>query len=601
MKGNLFYKIFGTYMVIILLAMAIVGFQVTGQIKAKQMAKIESDLTAYAETIDLLCTPSKVESNLGILAKRADARITIIDGTGNVLCDSEAPASEMDNHLNRTEIQEARVKGKGTAIRYSRTLGIDTLYVAVPMMKDSQIRGYVRLARPLHEIKKTLNAVNILIFQSFALVGVISFIIAFIFSSRLVSPIQEMEQFTRKLQDGDMSGMLLIHSSDEMGRLARNINYIVTELEEKVRFADEEKGKLEAAFASMADGVLVLDREGRIEELNQSFKAIFGIRRRDIIRRTPLEAFRNIELERVIDRFMETGLPVTEEIILGGAPDMILDVSISSIHGLPKGEKKTMIVFHDVTRLKKLEKMRVDFVANVTHEIKTPLTAILGFIETLQEGAIDNEDTARKFLQTIRKHAERLNRLVDDLVVISNIELGESRLFFESVALGGIMENVLSMIDPRAREKEIILTKDIPDDLPPLRADRDRLNQILLNVLDNAVKFTPEKEKISVTARLHDNEKHIIVTIADTGIGIPKSEISRLGERFYRVDKTRSRELGGTGLGLSIVKHLMKAHGGEIDIESRLGGGTTVSLSFPVYILMEESPAVSPRGDTETT
>jgi two-component system phosphate regulon sensor histidine kinase PhoR len=581
--------------------MAIVGFQVTGQIKAKQMAKIESDLTAYAETIDLLCTPSKVESNLGILAKRADARITIIDGTGNVLCDSEAPASEMDNHLNRTEIQEARVKGKGTAIRYSRTLGIDTLYVAVPMMKDSQIRGYVRLARPLHEIKKTLNAVNILIFQSFALVGVISFIIAFIFSSRLVSPIQEMEQFTRKLQDGDMSGMLLIHSSDEMGRLARNINYIVTELEEKVRFADEEKGKLEAAFASMADGVLVLDREGRIEELNQSFKAIFGIRRRDIIRRTPLEAFRNIELERVIDRFMETGLPVTEEIILGGAPDMILDVSISSIHGLPKGEKKTMIVFHDVTRLKKLEKMRVDFVANVTHEIKTPLTAILGFIETLQEGAIDNEDTARKFLQTIRKHAERLNRLVDDLVVISNIELGESRLFFESVALGGIMENVLSMIDPRAREKEIILTKDIPDDLPPLRADRDRLNQILLNVLDNAVKFTPEKEKISVTARLHDNEKHIIVTIADTGIGIPKSEISRLGERFYRVDKTRSRELGGTGLGLSIVKHLMKAHGGEIDIESRLGGGTTVSLSFPVYILMEESPAGSPRGDPETT
>ncbi|MBN2256130.1 MAG: HAMP domain-containing protein [Deltaproteobacteria bacterium] len=588
MKGNLFYKIFGTYIIIILLAVAIVGFQVTGQIKARQMAKIESDLITYTGMIDQLCTRAEVEAKLASIAKLADARITLIDREGNVLADSEAPASEMDNHLNRTEIQEARVKGKGTAIRYSHTIGIDTLYVAVPMMKDSQITGYVRLARPLHEIKKSLAAFNILIFQSFALVGVVSFIIAFIFSSRLVSPIQEMEQFTRKLRDGDMSGMLLIDSSDEMGRLARNINYIVTELQEKVRLADEERGKLEAAFASMTDGVLVLDNQGRIEALNNSFKSLFKTRRRDIVGRTPLEAFRNIELEKAIDRFKATGLPVAEEIMLGGAPDMILDVSISSIHGLPKGEEKMMIVFHDVTRLKKLEKMRVDFVANVTHEIKTPLTAILGFIETLQEGAIDDKDTARKFLQTIRRHAERLNRLVDDLLFISNIELGETRLFFESVALGGIMESVLSMIDQRVREKGLVLTKDIPDDLPPLRADRDRLNQILLNILDNAVKFTPEKEKISVTARLHDNKKHVIVTIADTGIGIPKSEISRLGERFYRVDKTRSRELGGTGLGLSIVKHLMKAHGGEIGIESRLGGGTTVSLSFPVYISMEE-------------
>ena len=589
MKGNLFYKIFVTYIIIILLAMATVVFQVTGQIKTKLMDKIESDLTVYAEMINLTYSKEEIESKLANLANLADARITLIDAAGNVFFDSEAPALEMDNHLNRTEVQEARVKGKGSAIRYSHTLGIDTSYVALPMVENTDIRGYVRLARPLYEIRKTVGAFNMLIFQSFALVGVISFIIAFIFSARLVSPIQEMEQFTRKLKDGDISGMLLINSSDEMGRLARNINYIVTELQEKVNFANEEKGKLEAAFSSMTDGVLVLDNQGRIEALNNSFKAIFGIRRRDIIGRTPLEAFRNIELENAIDKYKETGLPVAEEIILGGARNMILDVSVSSILGLPKGEEKTMMVFHDVTRLKKLEKMRVDFVANVTHEIKTPLTAILGFIETLQEGAISEEDTARKFLQTIRKHSERLNRLVDDLLAISNIELGETPLFFESVALGGVVESVLAMINPRAQEKRIVLTKDIPEDLPPVNADRDKLNQILLNVLDNAVKFTPESEKISVTARLHEDNNHVMVNIADTGIGIPKDEIPRLGERFYRVDKTRSRELGGTGLGLSIVKHLMKAHNGAMDIDSRLGVGTIVSLSFPIFKSVEES------------
>ncbi|HEU19296.1 MAG TPA: HAMP domain-containing histidine kinase [Deltaproteobacteria bacterium] len=589
MKGNLFYKIFVTYIIIILLAMATVVFQVTGQIKTKLMDKIESDLTVYAEMINLTYSKEEIESKLANLANLADARITLIDAAGNVFFDSEAPALEMDNHLNRTEVQEARVKGKGSAIRYSHTLGIDTLYVALPMVENTDIRGYVRLARPLYEIRKTVGAFNMLIFQSFALVGVISFIIAFIFSARLVSPIQEMEQFTRKLKDGDISGMLLINSSDEMGRLARNINYIVTELQEKVNFANEEKGKLEAAFSSMTDGVLVLDNQGRIEALNNSFKAIFGIRRRDIIGRTPLEAFRNIELENAIDKYKETGLPVAEEIILGGARNMILDVSVSSILGLPKGEEKTMMVFHDVTRLKKLEKMRVDFVANVTHEIKTPLKAILGFIETLQEGAISEEDTARKFLQTIRKHSERLNRLVDDLLAISNIELGETPLFFESVALGGVVESVLAMINPRAQEKRIVLTKDIPEDLPPVNADRDKLNQILLNVLDNAVKFTPESEKISVTARLHEDNNHVMVNIADTGIGIPKDEIPRLGERFYRVDKTRSRELGGTGLGLSIVKHLMKAHNGAMDIDSRLGVGTIVSLSFPIFKSVEES------------
>jgi two-component system phosphate regulon sensor histidine kinase PhoR len=274
-------------------------------------------------------------------------------------------------------------------------------------------------------------------------------------------------------------------------------------------------------------------------------------------------------------------MPVSQEIELGEEGRAVLDVSITPVRGYADTDEKTMLVFHDVTRLKKLERMRVDFVANVTHEIKTPLTAILGFVETLREGTIEDPETAKKFLSIITRHAERLNRLVEDLLTISNAELGEMHFSFESVALSGIAQSVLHMMQPKAGEKKIKVTSEIPEDLPLVRADRDRLSQILINVLDNAVKFTPVGGQVTVTASPAEGSE-VIVRIIDTGIGVPQDEISRLGERFYRVDKTRSRELGGTGLGLSIVKHLVTAHKGRMEIESQLGRGTTVTLYFPI-------------------
>ena len=287
-----------------------------------------------------------------------------------------------------------------------------------------------------------------------------------------------------------------------------------------------------------------------------------------------------MELQDALDLFRESGGPVLREISLGQEAPIILDVTISAIHGLPEGKQKTMMVFHDVTRLKKLEKIREDFVANVTHEIKTPLTAIIGFIETLEDGAINEEATAKKFLHIISENAHRLGRLVDDLLVLSSIELGEMKLRIENISIADAIENVLSMFETKAADKSLAIDKNISDRLPFIRADRDKFAQILVNILDNAIKFTPSGGKISISA-LQDENGFVVVKVIDTGIGIPKNEIPRLGERFYRVDKARSRELGGTGLGLSIVKHLMKAHKGSIDIESQVGRGTTVSLTFP--------------------
>jgi two-component system phosphate regulon sensor histidine kinase PhoR len=389
-----------------------------------------------------------------------------------------------------------------------------------------------------------------------------------------------MEQFTERLRRGETPGTLLIRSSDEIGVLAENINYIVSELYNRIEALQEEKAKVEAAFSSAMDGVLLLGADGRIETVNQGMRTLIGERFGDITGKTPLEAFRNLELQKLLDQFRSTARPLSHEIAFGEEPHAVFDVAVSPVQGVPGSEGKTMLVFHDVTRLKKLERMRVDFVANVTHEIKTPLTAILGFVETLQEGAIEDRETARKFLSTITRHAERLNRLVEDLLTISNIELGEMRFYFESVSLSGIAQSVMNIVSVKAREKKIDVAVEIPDSLPPIRADRDRLSQILINILDNAVKFTPEGGGVKLSAEAAGGE--VVVRVADTGIGVPRDEIGRLGERFYRVDKTRSRELGGTGLGLSIVKHLMLAHRGHMEIESQLGRGTTVILHFPV-------------------
>jgi two-component system, OmpR family, phosphate regulon sensor histidine kinase PhoR len=580
MTTRLFYKLFGTYLVIAVLAVVIAGFFIERELRTGLTRWIEEDLMAETQIIALI-PEREIEKQSQALAERSRARVTLIDARGLVTLDSNRQTKDLDNHLNRSEIQEARIKGKGIATRYSQTLKMDMLYVALPLYEGSHLKGYIRLSRPLLEVDQSVDKLRFSIFQVLLLIIILSMIVAFIFSMKVISPIQEIEAFTDKIRKGDVSGMLMIDSRDEIGQLSKNINDMVAELQEKIRVANEEKWKLRAAFASMAEGVMVLDSQYRIEGLNKGMAEMIGREYADIVGKTPIEAFRNIALQDALNRFRQAGEIVLEEITLGDENPMILDVNISAVKSLPGQDPKTMIVFHNVTRLKKLEQVRADFVANVTHEIKTPLTAIIGFVETLQQGAIDDRAKAQKFLLTIHENAQRLNRLVDDLLTLSSIELGETKLHLEGLALEDVFETALTLISPRAALKNVRIQRDVQPGLPMVRADRDRLVQILVNVLDNAVKFTPEGGRVTITATAGETG-NVIVRIADTGIGISKSELPRLGERFYRIDKTRSREMGGTGLGLSIVKHLMKAHEGSMEIESTLGKGTTVSLHFPV-------------------
>jgi two-component system phosphate regulon sensor histidine kinase PhoR len=581
MRTRLFFKLFGAYVVIAVLSVVIAGFVIEKQIKNGLTRWIEDDLTAQAKIIALM--PEKeIARQSALLAERSQARVTLIDAAGRVLADSDRQLIAVDNHLNRSEIQEARIKGKGTATRYSRTLKADTLNVALPLYDGTNLTGYIRLSRPMLQVVQSVDEIRLSVLKALLLILLLSVILAVVFSSKIVAPIQEIAAFTDRIRKGDVSGMVMIESRDEIGQLAKNINEMVAGLQEKIRQANDERWKLRAAFAGMAEGVMVLDGQHRIENLNKGMADIIGRAYVDIVGKSPLEVFRNVELQDALTRFRQAGEPVLQEIELGEDKSLILDVSISAVKNLPGQALKTMMVFHDVTRLKKLEQIRADFVANVTHEIKTPLTAIIGFVETLEQGAIEDAATARKFLHTIRENAQRLNRLVDDLLILSNVELGETKLNLEGLAVADVLEKALLLIQANAALKNVSLRTDLSPELPLIRADRDKAVQVLLNILDNAVKFTPEGGRIFITAS-EDQQDFITIKITDTGPGIPKSELPRLGERFYRVDKTRSRDLGGTGLGLSIVKHLMKAHMGEMRIDSVPGQGTEVSLNFPIF------------------
>ncbi len=581
MRSRLFYKIFATYLVIMILTLGITGVLLSSGIRKEEAGRTKDEILSLARIMSMM-SEAEISRKVSSLAGTSRTRITLIDRSGTVIADSAANPKNMENHLNRVEIQEALIKGEGAAIHFSRTLGVDMLYVALPLRDGAEIKGYLRLARPLLAVDAVIKKLVESIYHTIFIIIVFSLLIAFIFSWRLMSPIRKIADSTRRVRRGEIPGTLLMNSRDEIGQLAQDINYMVMELQEKIRLAKEGEGKLEAAFAGMTEGVIILDREDRIETVNRGMNAILCNRYGPILNKTPLEAFRNVALHDALKRFKKERAPVLQEITMEGASPLILDVNISTVTEMTGGKDKTIMVFHDVTRLKRLETIRTDFVANVTHEIRTPLTAIIGFAETLQQGAFENPETARKFLRTIRENAERLNRLVDDLLTLSGLELGEAKLHPEGMRIEDALDRVLAVVEARAGEKGLTIRKEIAGELPLIRADRDRLAQILINILDNAIKFTPAGGTIAISTSPGE-EDCLTVRIADTGVGIPKGEIPRLGERFYRADKTRSREQGGTGLGLSIVKHLMMAHGGRVIIDSTLGHGTTVSLSFPVF------------------
>lgn len=362
---------------------------------------------------------------------------------------------------------------------------------------------------------------------------------------------------------------------DRFGTVSSALNAMVSDIKSRIKEMTEERNKLQAILKCMNYGILITDTKARIVLANPAIKALLGIKT-DIVGEPMIVAIRNTEIYNLVMRVIETGKELSEEIDISYPDKLYLMASAVPLYPYEGQERISGVVLsiHDITKIKKLEDMRKNFVANVSHEIKTPITAIKGFTETLLEGAIDERENARKFLEIIKSHSERINKLVEDLLILSRIELGDMRIEKVNVDVSKVIDTVFTTLEDRAQVKGLYLKKSFPSELS-VYADRDRLVQILLNLVDNGIKFT---EHGGVTVGVEEADGQTLLFVEDTGTGIAKEHLSRLGTRFYRVDSSRSRELGGTGLGLAIVKHFVKAHGWEMEVESTPGKGTKVRI-----------------------
>jgi two-component system phosphate regulon sensor histidine kinase PhoR len=449
---------------------------------------------------------------------------------------------------------------------------------------------------PLDDIDTAIHNVKIQVIAASFVSLFIVFLLGLTQTVRIVKTIEEITAFSQAVASGNFRKRIFPRGKGELADLTKNVSDMSQELQRRLQQAEEEKYMIEAILMNMSDGLILTDKKGRILLSNKAVYTLFGIES-GIDGKTVMEALRKSELIELIDTIVETKETISREIEVTYPKELLLMVTAApySVRGELSG---AVLTFHDITRLKQLEDIRKDFVANVSHEIKTPITAIKGFAETLLEGALDDKENAYKFLETIKNHSERLNSLVSDLLTLSRIELGDIKIEKETVDLHNVIDTVFETLKEKAQSKGLYLREEISPGPLEIRADRNRLIQILLNLVDNGIKFTEKggvtikvkSEKLKLKSERESTElltlnshlrNFIEISVEDTGIGIPKKHLPRLGERFYRVDKARSRELGGTGLGLAIVKHIVKAHGWEMQIESMPGRGTTVKIIIP--------------------
>jgi two-component system phosphate regulon sensor histidine kinase PhoR len=509
------------------------------------------------------------------LSEETGVRITLIAVDGTVLADSEKDASKMENHAGRPEIQEAMAGGIGTSTRYSTTLRDMMSYVAMPVYENDQIKGVVRLSLKLQAVELIAGEMTRRIVLISLAVWIAALILTLLFSSVFFSSVKQMVRLTKRVASGDFSRRAMVKSQDEVGELAAGLNEMSEKLQSFFVALQTQHDELDAIINSMAEGVLVLDSNMRIRLANDSFRYIFSVRG-PVDGKVYIEAVRSVGLKEMVDELSEKGQVKGKQVEFG---EKVLIGNGIALTGAEDGAGSYVLVFHDRTSDIELETIKADFVANASHELRTPLSAIKGYLEALED---EDPETQKAFIQIIRRNVERISNLVSDLLLLSRMESSSPRINLEEVELPSLADDVVKLVDRIASDKGLDLRVDIEPDLTVI-GDPFLLEQMLLNLLDNAIKYT---EKGEVILKAEKDNSEVLISVSDTGVGIPQAHIPRIFERFYRVDKARSRDLGGTGLGLSIVKHIVQIHQGEIQVESQHVRGTTFTISLPLNLEM---------------
>ncbi len=574
MKKSILIKIFGGYVVLLVLFSVIFSVLSFRTMKKHHLDTLAQDLENLGHVLENRLVTDLQENRRSELAfylqelgKKTNVRFTVVDADGVVLAESELDPSKMDSHRFRPEIQEALQGRRGRALRFSSTIKEEMLYVALPLWLNGRIIGAIRLSLFVPEIKALLTEVQADILRAVVFLMAASLLAAFLFSRHLTRPLKSLVQASERVASGDFETAVRLRETDEWQELGRSFNAMTTEL--KAVFADlkRRKEELDLIIASMQEGVLFLDRQGKIVLANESMKKLLGQEAPqgkyfwEVIRLTPfVELVRNV-------REGKRGLTAD---LNWGAKRILCQASYLPL------QDGVVVTFSDVSEAYRLAQIKKDFVLNVSHELRTPLTAIRGYAETLEAEVSAEQKT---YVETILRHTDRLNKIVADLLTLSSLEEKGAELEVQEVRLPELAEAILKIFESKAKDKNLTLRLTADQSLPAIQADPFRLEQVLVNLVDNAVKYT---EKGSVEVRLKKAAGEVVIEVADTGIGIPAEARERVFERFYVVDKSRSRNLGGTGLGLSIVKHIVVQHGGRIELDSTPGAGSVFRVFLPV-------------------
>jgi two-component system phosphate regulon sensor histidine kinase PhoR len=517
---------------------------------------------------------------------RSGVRTTVIAADGLVLADSDHDTQTMENHSDRPEFQQALARGEGDAIRHSVTLDRDLVYHAVRLDSGGH-PVVVRLALPLAQVSRAVAAIRHQLLLTSLLILAVCGIISLIFSRAFAGRVDRLKDFSLRIAHGDFHPLSSERPEDELADLGRSLNETASRMDATIRTLTEERNRSSAILSSMVEGVAVIDARERVVFCNRAFAEILNLDPADCENRPLIEVIRHRELLSTIHTALVDATSARGEVEFGTVFPRSFAVTATPVETRPAGPAGlatigAVAVLHDISELRRLERVRQDFVANVSHEFKTPLTAIQGFAETLLGGALEDEKNNRRFLEIIRDQSIRLAQLTDDLLRLARIEAGKLELDFRPVQVAALLESLAATYTMRAGRQQLSLSIDCPPDVPDVQGDDSLLREVLQNLLDNAMQYTAPGGSIVLSAVQRDDEA--IFTVSDTGVGIPLAAQERIFERFYRVDAARSREVGGTGLGLSISKHIVESHDGKIWVESDVGHGSRFHFSVPLAL-----------------
>jgi two-component system phosphate regulon sensor histidine kinase PhoR len=599
-KKKLIWQLYPWFLMVTLMALFAVTWYTSNSLRSFLHKQIRTDLQNQGLLLKKQITRGLMQGDLAGIERFCKesgsdtiVRLTVILPDGRVVGDSKKNPRKMDNHRDRPEIISAYHGDTGNAIRYSNTLKQNMMYVAIPLKGSDRIIGVLRTSIPITAIDTQLRSFQIKITAGGLIVAVLAAVISLLVSRRITRPIEEMKQGAERFAKGELSHRLHPPATKELARLAEGMNEMAAHLDDRIKTVINQRNEYEAVLSSMMEGVIALDRDEKIISINQAALNILSIKEFQSKGRTIQELVRNPGFHRFLHASLDDEKMENEDFEINRENRLIINTRCAPLRDSRDNRIGTLIVLNDVTKIRQLENVRKEFVANASHEIKTPLTAIKGFVEVLQHNVGQDFEQSEKFLGIVMKHVDRLNAVIEDLLSLARLEkIGEKdEVQLECIALVNVIRNATQVVQYKADEKEIQLSVTCDPELI-VNVDASIFEQALINLLDNAVTYSPEESRVSV--EVTSKAPNLLISIIDQGPGIPKEHLPRLFERFYRVDKARSRKHGGTGLGLAIVKHIVQAHKGKISVDSTQGEGTMFRIALPADVIVQngEGPAI---------